>query len=357
MKSLLFALALSFTALAQEAPVIVAITPGSGPETGGTAVVISGSNLHTPVACLLPCPPRVGFGEIFVDAEEVSDHQLNVTTPAHAAGVVDVTVSIPGRPSVVVENGFTFVQGPESAYERVLLPIYVKGVIPGAHGTQWATDLWIHNGGTSAVSIADRVRPAEAACAPVIPLTLTLDAGRSLHNPDHFFPPNRNNPSQMLYVSKPGADDVSLGLRVADVSRNTLNSGTDLPVIRESRFLTRTAQLLNVPLDNQNFRILLRVYDVTYSEALFSVRIYPSDPDRVQAVYGTTLTATTPRLPPFRPEAAYAELDITPLLNLRLAWPQNARIEVEPLNPGSRYWAFLSLTNNQTQLVTLVTPQ
>lgn len=50
-------------------------------------------------------------------------------------------------------------------------------------------------------------------------------------------------------------------------------------------------------------------------------------------------------------------LDITQLLHLRLAWPQSARIEVQPLTAGSRYWAVVSLTNNETQLVTLVTPQ
>jgi hypothetical protein len=357
MKHTLFALFFTAGALAQSPPAILSITPTTGPDSGGTEVVIAGNDLSTPVACLLPCPPRVGFGDIFVDAVQVSDHQLNVTTPAHAAGTVDVTVTIPGRNATVVANAFTFVAGPESGYERVLLPIYLSGVVPGAHGAQWATDLWIHNGGTASVAIADRVCPANQVCPPVIPLTLTLDAGRSLHNPTDFFQPNRNNPSQILYVSKQGAADVSLGLRVADVFRNTLNGGTDIPVIREGEFLTRTAQLHNVALDNQSFRILLRVYDVNYSEALFGIRIYPSAQEASQAIYGTTLTAKTPRLPPFRAEAAYAELDITPLLNLKLAWPQNARIEIHPMTPGSHYWAFLSLTNNQTQLVTLVTPQ
>jgi hypothetical protein len=343
--------------LAQRAPVIVSISPNTGPAAGGTAVVITGSDLDTEIVCLLPCPPQVGFGDVFVDAVEASAHELNVTTPAHVPGGVDVTVSIPGRPAVVVANGFTFGQGPESQYERVLLPIYLNGVVPGSHGTQWATDLWMHNAGPANVSIADRVCPAGLACPPVIPLTLTLEAGHSLHNPTDFFPPSRNNPSQLLYIFNAGAQDLSMGLRVADISRNTLNGGTDLPVIRESELLTRTTQLLNVPLDNQTFRILLRVYDLSYSEALFAVRMYASEGPVAPALYATTLTAKTPKNGPFRPEAAYAELDITQLLNLRLAWPQTARIEIEPMTPGSRYWAFLSLTNNQTELVTLVTPQ
>lgn len=356
MKHLLPVLLFSFSAFAQ-APVILSITPNSGPDTGGTSVVITGNNLHTAVACVLPCPPRVVFGDIAVDAVEVSAHRIDVTTPAHAPGVVDVTVVIPGREPAVVQDGFTFLEGPESAYERVLLPIYVKDTVPGSHGTRWATDLWIHNGGGEPVLLADVVCAPEVVCPPVIPLTVALQPGHSLHNPTQFFTPGRTNPGQLLYISKQGAQDVSLGLRVADTSRNSLNGGTELPVIREGEFLTRAAQLHGVPLDNRNFRILLRVYDVTYSEALFAVQFFAADENATTPIYGTTLTAKTPRVPPFRGEAAYAELDITPLLNLRLAWPEVARIQIRPMTPGSRYWAMLSLTNNETQLVTLVTPQ
>ncbi len=357
MKYLLSVLLLSFSAFAQAPPVVLAITPNSGPDTGGTSVIITGNNLHTAVNCLLPCPPRVVFGDIAVDAVEVSPQRLDVTTPAHAAGVVDVTVVIPGRDPVVVDNGFTFQQGPESAWERVLLPIYVKGTVPGSYGTQWATDLWVHNGGSQPVMLADVVCGPDVVCPPVIPLTVTLHPGHSLHNPTQFFTLTRSNPSQLLYISKQGAPDVSLGLRVADVSRSNLNGGTDLPVIREGEFLTRTAQFHGVRLDNQNFRLLLRVYDVTYSEAMFAVQFFAAGEDMMEPIYGTTLTARTPQLPPFRHEAAYAELDITPLLNLRLAWPQVARIQIRPMTPGSQYWAVVSLTNNQTQLVTLITPQ
>jgi hypothetical protein len=33
------------------------------------------------------------------------------------------------------------------------------------------------------------------------------------------------------------------------------------------------------------------------------------------------------------------------------------RIEITPLTAGSRYWSFASVTSNETQIVTLVTPQ
>ena len=33
------------------------------------------------------------------------------------------------------------------------------------------------------------------------------------------------------------------------------------------------------------------------------------------------------------------------------------RIELVPLTPGVKFWAFLTMTNNTTQEITLVTPQ
>lgn len=356
MKRILLVLVFSTSAFAQ-APVIQSIVPNSGPETGGTEVVITGTNLNVPVTCLLPCPPRVVFGDISVDAIEESNTRLRVTTPAHAVGTVDVTVAVTGREPVVVEDGFTFVAGPENAYERVLLPIFFKGTVPGAYGTQWKTDFWMHYGGSSAVQIAPATCPTNTPCPPVFPNTISLGPGESLHNPTVFFTEYETNFSQILYVSKDGAKDVSMSLRVSDVSRSTENHGTDIPVIREGELLTGTAQLFDVPLTDQNFRLLLRVYDVTYPEAEFSVLLYPSSEEAEPVTYGMTLHAHTLRGGSFRDEAAYAEFDLSSLLMLRRLWPDSVRIEIKPMTPGSRYWAFISVTNNETQLVTLITPQ
>jgi hypothetical protein len=121
--------------------------------------------------------------------------------------------------------------------------------------------------------------------------------------------------------------------------------------------LRGTTQLFDVPLDAQNFRVLLRIYDLAYSKADFEVRLYAEGVEGEPPAHVALLTATTPQQGAFRSEAAYAQLDITDLLKLRKAWPAVARVEILPRTPGSRYWAFVSLTNNQTQLVTLVTPQ
>jgi hypothetical protein len=358
MSRFLFTVLVLFTTLAASAqrPVVTDLQPSQGPDEGGTRVVVRGDHLSTRVNCLLPCPPRVGFGDIVVDAVEESDERLAVTTPAHEPGTVDVTVFIPGEDPFVLENGFTFIGGGDTAYEQVLLPIYLKEPVPGANGSQWRTDFRIRNHGTEAVLLAPWECPPNMACPPVFPLTFTLLPNRTLHNPQDFSSRPGANPSRLLYVSKP--DSVSMSLRVADVSRSTLNAGTDLPIIRPHELLRGTTQLFDVPLDAQSYRVLLRVYETAYSRAGFAVHLYAEGGVEGDApVHTALLTAVTEQTGDFRSEAAYAQLDITDLLKLRKAWPAAARIEIVPTTPGSRYWAFVSITNNQTQLVTLVTPQ
>lgn len=342
-------------AAAQSNPVVTSITPSSGPDSGGLRVSVNGNNLASKVVCILPCPTRVIFGDVGVDVVEETDTRVVAVTPAHAPGTVDVTVRVAGEEPVVVKNGFTFTPSADAAYDQVLLPIYVEGVVPGANGTQWATDFWLRNDGSEPVTLAPWECPPPVVCPPVFPLTHSLAGGLTLHDPELLFSGARTNPSQLLYIS--GDSNVSMSLRVADISRNALNGGTDLPVVRENELLRNAAQLFNVPLDAQKFRVLLRIYDVAYTNAEFAVRIFPQDDDTGVPVHNVNLNATTPQTGAFRNEAAYAQLDVTDLLKLRKAWPAAARIEVQPMTAGSRFWAVVSLTNNQTELVTLVTPQ
>jgi hypothetical protein len=354
MKQLVLAILLTLPLFS--APVVQSIEPDHGPASGGTDVAIVGKGLAVTVACLLPCPPRVGFGDVVVDATEESDSRLTVKTPAHPPGTVDVTLYIPGEGAVVVPQGFTFDSGPDSAYERILLPVYFEDEIPGAFGSRWRTDFRIRNNGGTTVTLAPWQCPDGQFCPPVFPLTYALQPNQALHNPENLDTSGRTNPSQLLYVLRSEEPEISMTLRVADVSRSTLNAGTDVPVVRESELLDGTAQLFDIPMDGQHFRVLLRVYDLTYTNAEYSVRLYGED-GLSEPVHGATLTATSAMAGDFRNEAAYAQLDLTALLQLRQVWPPSVRVEIVPLTPGSRYWAFASITNNETQLVTLVTPQ
>jgi hypothetical protein len=85
------------------APTFSHISPTSGPAAGGTLVTLTGSNLTNATG--------VSFGGVpGTSVTVVSAGQITAVTPAHAAGVVDVTVSTPA--GMVKLAGFTYVAVP-----------------------------------------------------------------------------------------------------------------------------------------------------------------------------------------------------------------------------------------------------
>src|SRR5262249_20125973 len=70
------------------APTVTSVTPSAGVTTGGTAVTITGTNFQNGAT--------VTFGgTMATNVAFVDSNTLTATTPAHAAGTVDVTVTNP----------------------------------------------------------------------------------------------------------------------------------------------------------------------------------------------------------------------------------------------------------------------
>ncbi len=102
------------------------VSPNSGSTSGGTAVVITGSNFASGAT--------VSFGGTPATAVSfVSSTQLNATTPPHAAGTVALSVVNPDGTAGALSNAFTFTSLSSSS-------IAVAGVSPNsgpaAGGTQ-----------------------------------------------------------------------------------------------------------------------------------------------------------------------------------------------------------------------------
>lgn len=343
------------------APVIHSIQPAAGPASGGTLVTITGANLGLPpnFSCILPCPAVVRFGSVEVTALDERDTSITVRTPAHTPGTVDVTVRTGDNRAATRAHGFTFIDSAEAGYATFLLPIYSDGDVAGNHGSMWRTEFWIRNNGRENVQLAPWECPPGHACPAVIPLTRTLQPGESLRNLPVFFRPPSANPGRLLFVSRDGAANVSTSLRLWDLSREVSDAGTEIPVVPESELLTSTAQLMSVPLSGR-FRLTIRVYDVANSESRFRVRVFAQRQGTSESLPITefVLTATTADHGPFRVQPAYAQhTGLERILELPNVFPPQVRIEVEPLTRGSLFWAFVAATNNDTQRVTLVTPQ
>ncbi len=100
--------AMVVNAVSNPAPAISSVFPVSGSTAGGTTATISGSNFLTS-----------GITTVTFDAagatnvNVTSSSSISVTTPAHAAGTVSVTVKNPDGQSTTASNAFTYnVPGP-----------------------------------------------------------------------------------------------------------------------------------------------------------------------------------------------------------------------------------------------------
>lgn len=89
------------------APFITGVTPASGPAAGGTSVTITGVGFTGATAVTFGATPATAF-------TVNSSTQITATSPAHAAGTVDIVVTGPDGSSTTQgpENDFLYGSGP-----------------------------------------------------------------------------------------------------------------------------------------------------------------------------------------------------------------------------------------------------
>ena len=224
-------------------------------------------------------------------------------------------------------------------FERILLPIAFPGEIEGAFGTRWRSEvLLFHDGST----------PAEY-CPQDCPI-----------NPRGFVninPPRSGTlPSlgAFIYVTQP--ENMRFTALLHDSSRADDNAGTEMPVVRERDYAERIV-LPRVPMRG-DFRVTLRIYG--QSEAPQDVRVRMYRLDRLDPFVDTNvhlegIVTAVPNLYPGYPSFAILPdlVHTYPVLEAAAS----VRVEIDSTTQGAKIWAFASITNNHTQVVTTVTPQ
>lgn len=325
---------LSTASLLAETP--YSITPTSGPSTGGTEVTIKGDFGDWPYGVI--------FGSTPVQATKVDAHTLTAVTPAHLPGPADVTIF---EYDIGIPTGvqFQFVGGTES-FERVLLPI-LSPPVNGAFGAQFHTDLRIANKGNTDWLEVFGVR--EPCPLPVPDCTIEWDkpievARDAEKNPEQV--EYNGTPGRFVFVTKQELSSLAMNLRVYDVTRAALNFGTEIPVVRETEFVNDRIVLTGVPTDPR-FRNTLRIYAKDAFWAHVKVGDRPSQRIRVEPQQPVDL---------FQP--AYAIFNDFPIGDA----PVRVTIDAEPdfqtvLPVETPFWAFITVTNNDTQVITTITPQ
>jgi hypothetical protein len=254
-------------------------------------------------------------------------------------------------------------------YERVLVPVVVAAATPGAYGSVWQTELVTRNEADQSVDISDNPFGLCNQCIPYAPHS-TFRIPLYASNP---------NAGRFLYIGSPGVRNVTFTLRVQDISRQALTWGTTIPVVRDRDVFGGKLQLLDIPIDSR-FRAALRVYDfeppTEATPRVVRLRIY----DMCGIGQIDTRCANTPLVDtsltlvasghesyPAFPQSpgtvfigdlagTFEQLANLPPVNLPDSTPR-VRLDVDPVTPSLRFWAFVSVTNNETQHVTVISPQ
>jgi hypothetical protein len=235
----------------------------------------------------------------------------------------------------------------ESDFERVLVPV-VATELEGASGSLWRTELLVSNSGDAERVVAQFPdQPCWILCSP------TVVGPHSVRHQSAQKP--LGNEGAFLYLEEP-SEPLSLHLRVIERSDGW---GTVIPIVRERDFRTRQ-RLLNVPTDPR-FRVRIRIYDFEGHDALpvllrgYSFRGMGTPTDHLLAETEVILThapfeGSSPQFPPYPADGSM-------MLDQFLTIPsEHDRVWVE-ISSDRPVWGFVTVTDNVTHRVTLITPE
>lgn len=233
--------------------------------------------------------------------------------------------------------------------ERLLVPIYPPNGQAGRFGSFWRAEFWVRN----------------SAEVPVVfsspgPYSFLPSGGLNQIDPlTTQFATSGGRPGAMYIVERAYADQVHMSLRIADETRRPVSHGTTIPIIRERDWLSGPTELLDVPTD-VTVRRTLRVYDPDATNVgTVHVTIYPLLQNLPLAEFDLPLRGGSDRTldPVWYSAPSYAEVPDLVEAFPQIAVHERLRVRIEPVTPGLRYWAFITVTDNITQHVTVVTPR
>jgi hypothetical protein len=255
-----------------------------------------------------------------------------------------------------------------AAYDRLLVPIAPTiQPVPGAFGSRWSTQLLFRNATSSQVRLRGPICPPVFILAPCGPEVVL--------EPDSVFTayasPNPGVAGVFVYVPKSAAGSVPMSLRIRDLSRQLETWGTSVPIVRQSEFRNHL-ELLDVPVSSNvmflppanapdtRFRATLRIYAADSTPVPVRLRIYPLEGNSQIALVDTRLqllgiVSIAPILFPTVP--GFVQVEIVSGQYPEIPGGTRVRLVIDTELPESTpIWAFVSVTSNATQHVTIVAP-
>jgi hypothetical protein len=158
---------------------------------------------------------------------------------------------------------------------------------------------------------------------------------------------NDGNPwGHVLYAVRGTTDSLTLASRIRDTSRQAQTAGTEVPIVRESDFRGRL-RFLNVPVDAR-YRVTLRLWSLDETPQFVAAVDSTSFPPQKQTLAVSKIPGTS---------MSFASMDVTSLLTEASGNPANLIVTTaSALSVAPSIWGMLSITNNDTQQVTIISP-
>jgi hypothetical protein len=303
------------------------INPYAVPVTGRTIVV------SNPFA---PLPGTVKIDGADVRLRGVTESAFTVDAPPHAAGAVDVTVTSEAG-SRTARAGLIYfdpARPDPAAFEPILFPVALEGA--GAFGAKWLTENLVLSPFDGFVTGRfSEPLPCAGCTSELTASSLVLE--------------NHNQPwGQLLYATRGTLENVTFFSRVRDLSLQAESAGVGVPVVRERDFRAGLLRFPGVPLDAR-YRVMLRVWTMEDDQLLVTVMV-PSG-------FPLLLLLETTRIP--GAAMSFASIDVTAALR-KVTGTAATSVMINHAGGGTPQpplWAMLSITNNETQQVTIISPR
>ena len=293
-------------------------------------------------------PTAVTFGGVPAQVSAPIGGDVVVTVPQHAPGLVDVVVTTDSGKTLTAGQAYLYPEPQadlSNEHERVFYPSVFAG--PGAHGSLWASENVVLNRGPIAIATIPLLGGLNA--APVLPIPGPLVVGERAQLPE------LGRDGGLFVLVPRGVEQwLAYASHIADRSRRATDAGTEMPVVHEVETSPEVV-LLDVPLTDES-RQTLRIFDFDAVDGR-TVTVYVRIPGKNPVTLTQTLTnrivcVTTPCYPQ-HPTFAVVNLDAVP----QLRGLGKVDIEIFARTRDMPLWAYVSVTNNDTQHVTTYTPQ
>jgi len=240
------------------------------------------------------------------------------------------------------------------AFEEILVPLAFSRAheVPGAHGTTWSGEVFVHNRSNNTIILRGIDGCIGGCLGPTFagytgPLTLST---------------NRPEYGLLLTPYAELAANLTFSARIFEITRKGQPRGVNIPIVREREFFTRPTIFVAVPA-GPDVRVALRLYDPRVPRPVpssFTVEVlkYTGEPFRTDDLLGTTIMSPT-----LRNDGNLAA--ITPgfdiIADLAARFPAindhaYVNIKVTPQSAGV-YWGMVAVTDNDTQTVSIITAQ